>query len=223
MRRPPFLPLVLTTLAVASGCDLDSGDKSARDERRIAGEEETSGRPSERLLERLRAGGNVLVFRHAATDTGIDATGDLSDCSRQRNLSSEGRRQSRTIGRAFRRLEIPVGQVLASPFCRTRETARLAFGRLRASRALLSPEFFAETGNGQRKGLRRLLTVRPGDQSNTVLVSHGSAIYDATGLNPDEGDVVVARPRRGARGFRLVSTIKADAWVSLARGTFPPG
>ena len=164
-----------------------------------------------------------MVFRHATTDTGIDTTSDLTDCSRQRNLSSEGRRQSRTIGRAFRRLEIPLGRVLASPFCRTRETARLAFGRLRASRALLSPEFVAEVRNGQRKGLRRLLAVRPRHRSNTVLISHGSAIYDATGLNPDEGDAVIARPRRGARGFRIVSTIKADQWDHLARATNPPG
>lgn len=223
MRSLSLLPLVLTTLAVAGGCDLDSGDESARDERRIAGAEETGGGPSERLLERLRGGGHVLVFRHAATDTGMDTTSDLSDCSRQRNLSSEGRRQSHTIGRAFRRLEIPVGRVLASPFCRTRDTARLAFGRVRASRALLSPEFSAEPSRGQRTGLRRLLAVRPRHQSNTVLVSHGSAIYAATGLNPDEGDVVIARPGREARGFRVVSTIKADEWGPLARGSDPQG
>lgn len=223
MRWLSLLPLVLATLAVASGCDLDSGDESDGDERRIAGAEKTGGRSSDRLLDRLRGGGHVLVFRHAATDTGIDTTADLSDCSRQRNLSSEGRRQSRTIGRAFRRLEIPVDRVLASPFCRTRETASLAFGRGRASRALLAPEFFAETSGGQRAGLRRLLAVRPRHQSNTVLISHGSAIYAATGLNPEEGDAVIARPRRGGRGFRVVSTIKADQWGHLARGTDPPG
>ena len=218
MRRSPFL-LLLTALAIASACGQESDDESARDDGRSAGAEETSGRPSERLLGRLRAGGNVLVFRHAATDSGMDMTSDLSDCSRQRNLSAEGRRESRTIGRAFRRLEIPVGQVLASPFCRTRDTARLAFGRLRASRALLSPEFFAETGAGRRRGLRRLLSVRPRGGSNTVLVTHASAIYDATGLEPDEGDVVITRPRRGARGFRIVSTIRAGEWVHLMRGT----
>jgi phosphohistidine phosphatase SixA len=217
MRRRSLLPLVLTALAVASGCDLDSSNESAKDERLPAAEEKPSGRPSAQLVERLRGGGYVLVFRHAATDTGMDTTDDLTDCSRQRNLSAEGRRQSRTIGRAFRSLGISVDRVLASPFCRTRDTARLAFGRLRATRALLSPEFFAEASEeGRRRGLRRLLTVRPRRKSNTVLISHGSAIFDATGLNPDEGDAVVARPRPGPRGFRVVSTIKVDEWAPRA-------
>jgi hypothetical protein len=53
-----------------------------------------------------------VALRHAATDlTATDMTGNLRDCSRQRNLNDEGRRQARVMGRAFRRLEIPVGRV----------------------------------------------------------------------------------------------------------------
>ena len=198
------MPLVMAALAVAAGCGGESGG------------EERSARPSPQLVERLRDGGYVLAFRHAATDSGMDTTDDLSDCSRQRNLSAEGRRQARSIGRAFRRLGIPVGRVLASPFCRTRDTARLAFGRLRASRALLSIEFFANADEGRRKGLRPLLTARPRPGTNTVLVSHGSAIYGAAGVNPDEGDVVIISPRRGARDFEIVSTVKAAEWRRAA-------
>src|SRR4051812_30257389 len=79
------------------------------------------------LVERLRRGGYVLALRHAATDQSMaDNTRDLRDCSKQRNLSAAGRRQAQAIGRALRRLRIPVGTVLASPYCRTRATARLA-------------------------------------------------------------------------------------------------
>jgi phosphohistidine phosphatase SixA len=206
--RGPLLLTLLFALAVASGCGGDSDDESGRD-----GDPPAASAPQ---IEQLRRGGYVVVFRHAATDTGMDTTDDLSDCSRQRNLSAEGRRQSRTIGSVFRRVEIPVGQVLASPFCRTRDTARIAFGRVRSSRALLSPEFFEQTGGDRPRGLQRLLAVRPPGRSNTVLVSHGSAIYEATGLDPEEGDAVVARPGRGRRGFRIVSTIKVDAWGRAA-------
>jgi len=201
-----LLPLVMAALAVAAGC----GGESAGEER--------SARPSPLPVERLRDGGYVLAFRHAATDSGIDTTNDLTDCSRQRNLSAEGRRQARSIGHAFRRLRIPVGRVLASPFCRTRDTARLAFGRARASRALLSVEFFANADVAGRKGLRPLLSARPRPGTNTVLVSHGSAIDGATGVNPDEGDVAIILPRRGGRDFEIVSTVKADEWPRAARG-----
>jgi phosphohistidine phosphatase SixA len=157
------------------------------------------------------------VFRHAATDTGTDTTDDLSDCSRQRNLNAEGRRQSREIGRAFERLGIPVGRVLASPFCRTRDTARLAFGRVRPSRALLSVEFFATPREGRRKGLRRLLEAEPPGGTNTVLVSHGSAIYEATERDPEEGEAVIVEPERGKRSFAVVAAATAGDWRRLGR------
>src|SRR5688500_2236436 len=71
--RPLLVPLVMAALAVAAGCGGESGG------------EERSERPSPQLVERLRDGGYVLAFRHAATDSGMDTTDDLSDCSRQRN------------------------------------------------------------------------------------------------------------------------------------------
>lgn len=176
-----------------------------------------ASRPPDVPVEMLREGGYVVVFRHAATDTGMDTTDDLRDCSRQRNLNAEGRRQSREIGRAFERLGIPVGRVLASPFCRTRDTARIAFGRVRASRALLSVEFFASPQEGRRRGLRRLLEARPPDGTNTVLVSHGSAIYEATERDPEEGEAVIVEPGQGKRGFAFVSTVGAGEWGRPAR------
>jgi broad specificity phosphatase PhoE len=208
-----LLPLVLAALAAAAGCDLgsddeESGERQSEADRR---EDRRSGLP----VERLRRGGYVVALRHAATDrTATDMTGNLRDCSRQRNLNAEGRRQARVIGRAFRRLEIPVGRVLASPFCRTRDTARLAFGHARASRALLSAEFFGggEVAERQRGGLRRLLARRPGRGSNTVLVSHEAAIAAATGVTVAEGEAVIVAPARARRRFQIVTTVEADAW-----------
>ena len=205
------MALAIAALALASGCG--NGDD---EERAADAPEERAADASAVPVERLREGGYVVALRHAATDSGVDTTNDLSDCSRQRNLNGEGRRQSRSIGRAFERLGIPVRRVLASPFCRTRDTARLAFGRARASRALLSVEFFASPSEGRRKGLRRLLTVRPPRGTNTVLVSHGSAIFAATKADPEEGEAVIVAPGRGKRGFAIVSTVKAKEWAVAA-------
>src|SRR5258706_14322846 len=81
------------------------------------------------VLGELRKGGLVIYFRHGATDqTGAnDETADLMKCETQRNLSAEGREQVTQIGKAFKALRIPVGTVTTSPFCRCKDTAKLAF------------------------------------------------------------------------------------------------
>ncbi len=201
------MPLIaLAVLAFAGGCGAE-----AKNEPAAGGEPALSDREAARLVDRLRAGGHVVVFRHAATDSAVDLTDDLSDCSRQRNLSAAGRSESREIGAAFRRLRIPFGRVLASPFCRTRDTARLAFGRVRPSRALLSVEFFASEREWRRAGMRRLVSVRPRRGTNTVLVTHGSAIDGAVGVNPEEGDAVIVEP--GSR--EVEATVAAGDWSRL--------
>src|SRR5687768_993112 len=86
------------------------------------------------LLEKLRAGGYVLYLRHTSTDFGQNDSRmkGYEDCENQRNLTDNGRDEARAIASHMKRLKIPVGAVLASPFCRTMETARLAFGKAQA-------------------------------------------------------------------------------------------
>ena len=183
----------MTAIVAVAGCDVGSDTKDATSERPREAESPTesrTGRDSASLLDGLRRGGYVLAFRHAATDfSATDRTRDLRDCSRQRNLTAEGRRDARSIGREFRRLRIPVGRVLASPFCRTRQTATLAYGRATPNRALLSAEFFEGEPAGERQpaALRRLLATPPRRATNTILVSHNFAIDDATGESLAEG------------------------------------
>ncbi len=83
------------------------------------------------LTRSLRSGGLVVVLRHAATDFSKPDQDPVvvADCATQRNLSAQGRADARAIGRGVRRLGLRIGKVLSSPFCRTLETARLAFGR----------------------------------------------------------------------------------------------
>ena len=80
-----------------------------------------------RALER---GGRVVLMRHAITTSGVgDPPGmRLDDCSTQRNLDDKGRAEARKLGEEFRQRKIAVGAVLMSQWCRTKETAQLAFG-----------------------------------------------------------------------------------------------
>lgn len=170
----------------------------------------------QRLADGLRSGGQVILLRHAATDNAVDMTGDLSDCSRQRNLSLEGRREAGAIGPAIRRLDIRVGRVLASPFCRTRDTARLAVGRVTPTRALLSTDQLSgPAAKRQRRAVRRLLTTEPRRGTNTLLVSHESVIDAATGVNVEEGEALIVRPRAGGSGFRVTGRLQAADWRDL--------
>ena len=97
------------------------------------------------LIEALRRGGYVIYFRHAATDWSQDdfvtADGEWTSCdpARMRQLSSEGRQVARRIGEAIRRLKIPIGRVLSSEYCRTKETAQLmALGAVKTTRNIMN-------------------------------------------------------------------------------------
>jgi virginiamycin B lyase len=222
--RPAFPAVVLTALVAAAGCDSGSDEEGATTERPREAASRGDSRPAA-LVDGLRRGGYVLAFRHAATDFSMtDRTRDLRDCSRQRNLTAGGRRQARSIGRAFRRLGIPAGRVLASPFCRTRETATLAFGRAVLSRALLSAEFFEGERAGERQParLRRLLATPPRRGANTILVSHNFAIDDATGESLAEGEALIVKSGRGRRGFEVVTRVESGEWARLGRGAARP-
>jgi broad specificity phosphatase PhoE len=171
------------------------------------------------LVARLRQGGHVIFIRHAATEaTQDDSRPDLADPSTQRNLSDEGRDQARRLGQAIRRLRIPVGTVLASPYARTRETAELAFGRdrVRVTRDLLNEAFPGTDDEDLARRLRRLLATRPPAGRNTVLVSHGFNLQGATGLSVAEGEAAVFRPGdAGPSG--PVARITVEEWQTLAQ------
>lgn len=149
----------------------------------------------------LKGGGQVVLIRHALTTPGVgDPPGmKLDDCSTQRNLSDEGRGHARQLGEAFRQRGIPVGQVLASPWCRAIETAKLAFDKAPAISPPLGNVFGRpERTAGQLAGLKPLAGQKPLG-GNTVMVSHGSTILALTGVSPDTAEMVVLTPQGGGR------------------------
>lgn len=169
------------------------------------------------LLSELRKGGYVIYFRHTATDFSRDDTRSKSDddCGNQRPLTGQGRSDARQVGAAFKKLGIPVGPVLASPRCRTRETAMLAFGRARDTAEVRGGP--AAPANVDRyAGLRRLLAspIPPG--SNLVISSHGNPFYATAGAPYlAEGEAAVVRPL--GEDFEIVARVRHDAWLGLAR------
>ena len=163
-----------------------------------------------RLWAQLRHGGNVLLMRHASTGTGAgDPAGfKLDDCSTQRNLSDAGRDEARRIGERLKRERVPVAQVLASPWCRCRDTAMLAFGRAEDWAPLSSvfdlPDRDREYTERVKK---RVGTYSSRDlKGNVVMVTHNVNIASLTKLSVAPGEMVVVRPD-GCCGLRVVGRL----------------
>lgn len=135
----------------------------------------------------------------------------FEDCTSPRNLTDKGRAEARAIGEHVRRLKIPIGEVLASPFCRTMETASLAFGKGRATNDVRGGPLAADDPK-RYEPLRELLGTRPAAGSNTVLSSHGNPFRAVAG--PPylaEGEIAVVRPEGGER-FTVIARIPLADW-----------
>lgn len=175
--------------------------------------------PESDLIDALRRGGYVIYFRHATSNPEQADTTDpkLGRCEAQRNLSADGRRMAAEIGGAFKTLRIPVGKVVSSPYCRTVDTATLAFGRHEVSDALY---FAIGLGKAEREqqglALRQMLATPPARGTNTVLVAHHVNLKEATGVWPKrEGEAHVFRPRPdGASDY--VGEVSTEAWKRRA-------
>lgn len=167
------------------------------------------------VLNELRQGGYVIYFRHAATNQAVAgvAAADLARCETQRNLSAKGREEAARIGKAIKALGIPVGSVLASPFCRAQDTARLAFGRFTVSKDL----YFAIGADASEmkqltNALRQLLSTPPPPATNAVLVSHSANLREAAGIfAKPEGVAYVFRPLPNGE-FEAIARILPEDW-----------
>jgi len=166
--------------------------------------------PYTALMADLRQGGYVLYLRHAETGTmSEEFVRDLRDCSWQRNLNEFGRQQAVAIGDRCREQGIAFARVEASPFCRTRETATLAFGRqptinndlyYYVSQTL--PEI--ATTNGKLKARLELKPV-----GNVALVGHAPAMREAAQIELPEGFGAIVKPN-GDGTFRVVARVSKN-------------
>jgi phosphohistidine phosphatase SixA len=169
--------------------------------------------PDPALLRQLREGGYVLYMRHASTDFSKNdsAMTSYEDCASQRNLTDKGRDEARAVGAHVRRLRIPIGSVLASPYCRTMETARLAFGKAQpAQEARGGP---VRTDDPKRYDpLKKILSTKP--ESNLVISSHGNPFHAVAGPPYlSEGEIAVVRPE--GSGFTVIGRIRLEHWEFL--------
>ena len=168
------------------------------------------------LLAGLRKGGYIIYFRHTSTDFSRDdvkSRGD-EDCENQRPLTDKGREEARQIGAAFRELKIPVARVLASPRCRTMETAMLAFGRAEPESAVRGGPSAPDHAE-RYAGLRKLFSTPLILGANLVIASHGNPFYATAGAPYlAEGEAAVVKPM--GKDFEIIARVRYDRWRALA-------
>jgi phosphohistidine phosphatase SixA len=204
---PAALGQTLLLLLLVLSCGIKAADESGND-----------------LLSALRAGGHVILMRHASSPgTPPDATqAEVDNPQRERQLDEAGRSSARDLGEALRRLGIPIGNVLSSPTYRALETVRLA--------GLGEPKTFPQLGdNGQsmiadmsgRRAawLKARATEPPAPGRNTIIVTHFPNITEAfpqAAAGLADGDAMILHPD-GRGSAILVARLKIGDWSKLGR------
>ncbi|MDQ3027810.1 MAG: hypothetical protein M3R58_15075 [Pseudomonadota bacterium] len=169
------------------------------------------------LTQALQRGGFTLYFRHTRTDVSQNDrdTKDFDDCARQRNLSDAGRGDARATAVAMRALKLVFSEVLASPYCRTMETARLMTGRASATREVLGA--MTPGGKPDYSALETILATPPARGTLRIISSHGNPFAAIAGApHLAEGEAAVIRGD-GSR-WTIVARIPVSDWPRLALG-----
>jgi phosphohistidine phosphatase SixA len=141
----------------------------------------------------LKQGNAVALVRHGQAPGGAgDPPGfKLDDCATQRNLSAQGRAEASALGARFRAQHIAVAKVLTSQWCRCRETASLMnLGTIEEAPTFNNAFVLAERRGALTQGARAIIAGWQGP-GVLVVVTHGANIWQLTGIQPAEAEVIV--------------------------------
>jgi broad specificity phosphatase PhoE len=142
--------------------------------------------------EALRRDGAVALIRHGeAPGVGDPAGWKLDDCATQRNLNEAGRTQARELGARLRAERIAISRVLASPWCRTTETAALlGVGAVQSEPAFANAFVLSEKRTELASGARAVIAKWRGP-GTLLIVTHGENIRALVGRTPATAELVV--------------------------------
>lgn len=164
------------------------------------------------LRAALKAGGLTVFIRHGSTNwNGYDQLEWPRE--RQRLLTPQGEAQARQIGAAFTRLALPVGEVLASPFHRCLDTARIAFGRVTPEPRLLGLESDDREAEARRVYVVALAAEAAPGGTNRIVVSHQSNVAAASGFRPGDGGAAIVQAVGGKP--QVLARLTPEDWAAL--------
>jgi phosphohistidine phosphatase SixA len=173
------------------------------------------------LVDALKAGGYIIVMRHAASPRTVpdERTANPDNVTRERQLDEAGRAGAAAMGQVLRDLRVPLGAVLTSPAYRAQETVRLA----RFGTAEVVPEL-GDRGRSMQavteedgKWLRNRVDQQPRD-ANWIFVTHLPNIRQAFPKLADglaDGDALIFGPDGMNGGSTFVTRITIEEWPEL--------
>ena len=159
------------------------------------------------LLNQLEDGEKLIFIRHAYAPGGGDPDNfNLNDCSTQRNLNNEGRKQAKNIGEFFKKNQIQIEKVLSSEWCRCKETAKIAFKNFSTNSFLNSfySSKYAKNKNKQIEALNSYIKDFKGSK-NLVFVTHYVLISEVLNYGPSSGEIVVSD-----KNFNIIGSIEIN-------------
>ena len=159
---------------------------------------------NKKLINQLEDGGKLIFIRHAyAPGSGDPDNFNLNDCSTQRNLSKEGRKQAKYIGEFFKNKKIKVDKVLSSEWCRCKETAVIAFSDYKTESFLNSffSDKFRKNKDLQIKNLKSYID-KWDKKKNLIFVTHYVVILEILDYAPSSGEIVISDTN-----FKLIGSI----------------
>lgn len=160
----------------------------------------------------------VILLRHAqAPGRGEPENFDLSDCSTQRGLSDTGRSEARELGQRMKELGIRATKVLASRWCRTRETAQLLdIGPVEDSAQFDNLDFNRHRSQNLLENERRLVDSWRGPDV-LVVVTHSSNLKALAGQLTEPDNAIVIQPGDDADWQAFSQTSLRRQMVSALR------
>jgi len=162
---------------------------------------------NEKLFKELNDGGKLIFIRHAyAPGSGDPNNFNLNDCSTQRNLSEEGRKQAEYIGEFFSDNEINFDKVLSSEWCRCKETAQIAFKNF-STNSFLNSFYSSKFAINKDKQINDLYDYikKLKNNKNLVFVTHYVLISEVLNYGPSSGEIVVSD-----KNFNIIGNIEIN-------------
>jgi hypothetical protein len=174
------------------------------------------------LAAAMRAGGYVILMRHASSPRDPPGTGtaNTDNPNLERQLDQTGRSSAIALGESLRQLRIPIGQVLSSPTYRALETIR--FAQLGPATPIVQlgdagQSMIPDKSGARGAWLRAKSAEPPAAGKNTLIVTQFPNIMEAypqesAGLA--DGEALILHPDgHGAAAF--VARVKIDEWAHL--------
>jgi len=133
---------------------------------------------------------NVVFLRHAmAPGFGDPDNFSLLDCSTQRNLNENGRKQARAIGFSINKSGVRFNEIISSDWCRCKETAELL--NIGTWQTFLGLNSFFQAYAERAVTLRELeLKLKKLKNGVTLMITHQVVISAVTGISVTSGEMV---------------------------------